>query len=93
MQYFGWNDEKNEKLKTERRISFEDVITAIEERKVLAIIKHPNQSKYPDQKIFIVNINEYCYVVPFIETDEKKFLKTIIPDRKATKHYLKKGQL
>ena len=91
MKYVDWGDEKNEKLKSKRGVSFEDVITAMEEGKVLATINHPNQSKYPNQKVFIINLNEYCYTVPFIETGEKIFLKTIIPDRKATKKYLKKG--
>ena len=91
MKYVDWGDEKNEKLKSKRGVSFEDVITAMEEGKVLATINHPNQSKYPNQKVFIINLNEYCYTVPFVETREKIFLKTIIPDRKATKKYLKKG--
>ncbi len=87
----GWNAEKNDKLTLERGVSFEDVIIALDEGRVLDTIPHPNQTKYPGQKIFIVNINEYCYLVPFIETTDQIFLKTMIPDRKATKKYLKKG--
>ena len=91
MKYFDWNQEKNEQLMVRRDVSFEDVIIALDEGQIVNIIKHPNQVKYPRQKIFIININEYCYLVPFVETEDKIFLKTIIPDRKATKKYLKKG--
>jgi uncharacterized DUF497 family protein len=93
MRYFDWSEEKNQKLIEQRGVRFEDVIVAIDEERLIEIIKHPNQKKYPDQRIFIVSINKYCYLVPFIETEEKVFLKTIIPDRKATKKYLKKGNL
>ena len=88
MKYFDWNNEKNEKLKIERDICFEDAIVAIEENKILDIIKHSNQKKYLNQKIFIVNINNYAYLIPFVEDEHKIFLKTIIPSRKATKKYI-----
>lgn len=88
MKYFDWDKEKNRLLQNERDVSFEDVITAIGEGQVLDIIEHPNKTRYPNQRIFIVNINEYIYLVPFIEDEEKVFLKTIIPSRKATKQYL-----
>ncbi len=89
MKYFDWDYKKNEKLKIERDICFEDVIIAIESKKIIAIINHPNSKKYSNQKIFIININNYAYLVPFIEDNNKIFLKTIIPSRKATKKYLK----
>ncbi len=88
MKYHTWNNEKNDILKSERGISFEDVIYYIDHGKLLAIVKHPNNDKYPDQKIYIVNIEDYAYLVPFVETDEEVFMKTIIPSRKATKKYL-----
>ncbi|HCA67246.1 MAG: toxin [Candidatus Jacksonbacteria bacterium RIFOXYA2_FULL_44_7] len=88
MKYFDWNTEKNEQLKTERDVSFEDVIIAIEEGKLFDIINHPNTQKYPNQKILIVSISDYAYLVPFIEDEEKIFLKTIIPSRKLTKQYI-----
>lgn len=91
MKYFDWNPEKSASLEANRGIGFEDVITAIEEGLLLNTILHPNKTKYPGQKIYIVKIDNYCYSVPFVESDDKIFLKTIIPDRKATKKYLKKG--
>jgi hypothetical protein len=53
------------------------------------IVEHPNQEKYKGQKIFIVNIDQYAYLVPFVESEQETFLKTIIPSRKATKKYLR----
>lgn len=88
MKYFDWNDEKNELLKKLRGISFEEVVLAIENGDLLDRLKHPNSTKYPNQMVFYVMINEYVYAVPFVEDDEKIFLKTIMPDRKATKKYL-----
>lgn len=88
MKYHSWNNDKNEKLKKERNISFEDVIYYIENEKLHAILKYKNQEKYPDQKIYIVEINNYVYLIPFVETENEIFLKTIIPSRKATKKYL-----
>ena len=88
MKYFDWNPDKNSLLQTERDISFEDVLVAINEDRLLDIIHHPNSKKYPDQKIFVIGINHYAYLVPFIETETIIFLKTIIPSRKATKEYL-----
>lgn len=91
MKYFDWSEEKNQKLKSEREIGFEEITLAIEEDKVLKIIKHPNKKRYGRQKIYLININDYVYMVPFVEDEEKIFLKTIIPSRKATKTYLIKG--
>ena len=88
MKYFDWDEEKNERLKAERDISFEDFIVAFDNNKVLAIIDHPNKKRYPNQKMFIININHYAYLVPFVEDEEKIFLKTIIPSRKATRDYI-----
>ena len=75
-------------LQVERGISFEVVVTAIEENRLLDVIEHPNQEKYPSQRIFIVEIDQYVYMVPFFESDEEIFLKTIIPSRKLKKKYL-----
>lgn len=88
MNYFAWNSEKNEELIKERGISFERVIYHIEKQEVLDVIKHPNTSKYPNQRMFIVNIDNYAYLVPFVENESEIFLKTIIPSRKATRKYL-----
>ncbi|MBI2613931.1 MAG: BrnT family toxin [Candidatus Levybacteria bacterium] len=90
MKYFDWDKEKNQKLKKERDVSFEDVINAINAERVLHRGNHPSQKKYPGQKIIVVEIKDYAYVVPFVEDKEKIFFKTIIPNRKATKKYLRK---
>ena len=89
MKYFSWNEEKNELLKEERQISFEDIVFGIEQGSLLDILEHPHQEKYKAQKIFVVQIDDYAYLVPFIEDEHEIFLKTIIPSRKATKKYLK----
>lgn len=88
MKLFEFNSEKSNKLKEERGISFEDVIFYIDKGDVLDIIPHPQQNKYPGQRMFIIAIEDYAYLVPFIETEEVIFLKTIIPSRKATERYL-----
>ena len=88
MKYFSWNSDKNSQLQDESNISFEEVVFCIEKGYILDIVEHPNQEKYSGQKIFIVNINDYAYLVPFVETEKDVFLKTIIPSRKATKKYL-----
>ncbi len=88
MKYFDWDSEKNEKLKGERDIGFEDVLMAIEEGDILDILETSNKEKYPNQKVFVIKIEDYVFIVPFVEDEEKVFLKTIIPSRKATKKYL-----
>jgi len=88
VKYVDWNVVKNELLKTERGISFEDAINSVIDGGLLDVMEHPNPQKYSQQKMMVVNINDYVYLVPFVEDGEKIFLKTIIPSRKATKHYL-----
>lgn len=88
MKYFEWNEEKNEKLKKERNISFEIIVSQIEMGYLLDIVEHSNQEKYKNQSIYIVEYEKYAYLVPFVEEDDKIFLKTIIPSRKATKKYV-----
>lgn len=88
MKTYFWDSQKNENLKSQRNVSFEDVLYYIANDKLLAIIEHPNQEKYKNQKIYVVNVNNYAYLVPFVETESQIFLKTIIPSRKATKKYL-----
>ncbi|HEX7975637.1 MAG TPA: hypothetical protein VF498_14600 [Anaerolineales bacterium] len=88
MKSFSWSHEKDDQLRKERNISFEEVIFFIQRGQLLDIVQHPNQEKYAGQRIFIVDIDDYAYLVPFIETDEEVFLKTIIPSRKATRKYL-----
>ena len=88
MRHFGWSFEKNAQLILERGMSFERVIFHIERDEILDVVKHPNSSKYPNQRMFILDIGNYAYLVPFVETETEIFLKTIIPSRKATRKYL-----
>ena len=89
MPFYKWNNEKNEQLKLQRGIGFEQIVMHIERGDVLEIVKHPNKEKYHNQQIIIVNISEYAYLVPFIQEENEMFLKTIVPSRKATNHYLR----
>ena len=89
MKSYNWNAEKNEILKLERGVSFEDVVYHIKKGDELDIYEHPNQAKYPNQMISVVAINNYAYLIPYVEESEDEiFLKTIIPSRKATKKYI-----
>ncbi len=85
---YSWNKEKNLLLKETRKISFEQVVMHIEQGDLMDVIKHPNEEKYTNQKILIINVNNYIYTIPFIENINERFLKTIIPSRKFTKKYL-----
>lgn len=88
VKYFAWDDAKNEKLKAERGIGFEDIVFHVERGDVLDILEHPNPQRYTGQRIFVVQRDDYVYLVPFVEDEKLIFLKTIIPSRKATKEYL-----
>jgi uncharacterized DUF497 family protein len=87
MTIYSWNPEKNEKLILERGISFEEIVLNIELGHEIEIYDHPNQDKYPEQKISAVIVEDYVYLVPFVENEDGIFLKTIIPSRKATKRH------
>ncbi len=89
MKMFDWDETKNKKLKKERGVSFEEVVAHIEEGKVLVILEHPNPQKYKGQKLAIIEIENYAYVVPYIEKGDTIFLKTIFPSRRYTKIYLR----
>mgnify|MGYP000314298875 CR=1 FL=1 len=88
MKPISWNAGKNASLKAERGVSFEDVVFHIMADNILDTVDHPNQDRYPGQQIHVIAIEEDVYLVPFLESDEEVFLKTIIPSRKATKSYL-----
>ncbi len=88
MKYFDWNDDKNEMLKKVRGVSFEQVELAIASGDLIDRVKHPNPARYPNQKVFLVKIEDYIYSVPYVEDNEIIFLKTIIPNSNATKKYL-----
>ncbi|MDX1587415.1 MAG: BrnT family toxin [Oleiphilaceae bacterium] len=88
MKPITWNPEKNKLLQKERRISFEDVVVHILTGDILDTVEHPNQDRYPAQQIHVIDIEGYVYLVPFVESEDEVFLKTVIPSRKATKTYL-----
>jgi len=88
MDYYQWDQEKNERLKAERGVSFDQVVMHMKRADVLDVYEHPNQKKYPNQQILVVKIEDYVYLVPFVESKGGRFLKTIMPSRKATRHYL-----
>ena len=88
MPEFDWDDEKNALLEQRRGVNFEDVVFHIENGDILDIIRHPNESRYPNQRIMVLNIEGYAYLIPYVEERGTRFLKTIIPSRKATKEYL-----
>lgn len=87
MKIITWDPQKNEQLKKQRGISFDEVLFHVSAGDVLEIFEHPNQERYPGQKIYAIALEEYVYLVPFVESDDEIFLKTIIPSRKATRHY------
>lgn len=88
MKPFRWNHDKNELLKAERGISFEEIVLAIEADGLLDELLHPNQEKYPNQSVLVVALDGYVYLVPYVEEQDYYFLKTVIPSRKATRDYL-----
>jgi hypothetical protein len=92
MKPFRWGPEKNEQLKLERGISFENMVVAIESGGLVDILAHPNPAKYPNQKVLVVASDGYAYLVPFVEEQDQYFLKTVIPSRKATRDYLNNGE-
>jgi uncharacterized DUF497 family protein len=90
MKFYDWNQEKNLHLLKTRGVCFEEVLQALSEDGLLATVTHPNKSHYAHQKMYVVQLQNYAYLVPFVEDSEKIFLKTIIPSRVATKRYLKR---
>jgi uncharacterized DUF497 family protein len=90
--YFSWNPEKNERLLIERGVSFEEAVFHIERGDLLDVLEHPNQARYPSQRIYVVNIRGYAHFVPFVENENEVFLKTIFPSWKATETYLRHGE-
>lgn len=93
MKPFRWNHEKNEKLKLERSVSFEEIVLAIDADGLIDILlQHPNAERYPNQSVLVVTFDAYVYLVPYIEEYDYFFLKTIIPSRKATRDHLTRNQ-
>jgi len=87
MKPFLWDPEKNQWLKRERGISFEQVVLHFEQGDLLDILEYPNPQKYPGQRILIVRLEEYVNLVPCLEMEDGVVLKTIIPSRKLTTQY------
>ena len=92
MKSFRWNADKNEALKANRGLSFENVVVAIQSGGLLDILAHPNKERYPKQRVLVVAFDNYAYLVPFVEEKNHFFLKTVIPSRKATRDYLNQGE-
>ncbi len=89
MHAFDWDDEKHAFLERTRDVSLEDVLFHIQNGDVLDILRYPNESRYPNQRIIVLNVEGYVYLVPYVKQEGTRFLKTIIPSRKATKESLK----
>ncbi len=92
MKVIRWNSEKNLWLIRNRGVCFEQALLVFERGELLDVVDHPNPQKYPGQKEAVVAIDDYVYLVPYVEDEEEIFLKTIIPSRKATAKYLKENQ-
>lgn len=93
MKKIRWNSDKDRWLLKERGIGFEDVVLAISENRVITVLDNPRNTLYKNQKIFLIVVRNYVYVVPFVENDNGIFLKTIFAHRKFTKIYIKKGTI
>ena len=85
---FDWNPDKNDAWRNDRGVTFEEVVYHLAHGGLLDVIQHPNKERYGGQRLFIVNVEGYAHIVPFVESDDTVFLKTIIPSRKMTKKYL-----
>ncbi len=88
MKPINWNATKNQQLISKRGISFEDIVFYLQQGSLLDDIEHPNNAKYPNQRVLVINVDDYAYLVPYVENTKEIFLKTVIPSRKATKAYL-----
>ena len=86
---YKWNEEKNDLLKRERGVSFEEIVTHILQGDLLLVKEHPNQERYPGQQMFVVRMSDYVYLVPCVQKDNVTFLKTIFPSRVETRKYLR----
>ena len=92
MKTYRWSEEKNEQLKQSRGVSFEDVVLALESGGLLDVLAYPNPRRYPSQKVLVVAVMEYVYLVPHVEAPDHIFFKTIIPSRRATRDYGRRGE-
>jgi hypothetical protein len=90
MKLINWNREKNEWLRENRSICFDDILFYIDNDCLIDDVELPNKEKYSGQRVMVFTIEDYIYLVPYIETEDEIFLQTIIPSRKATKNFLEK---
>ena len=88
MKPINWNALKNHQLIEQRGISFDEVVFYLQQGNLLDDFAHPNRIKYPHQRVFVIDMSGYIFLVPYVENVDEIFLKTIIPSRKATKQYL-----
>jgi uncharacterized DUF497 family protein len=88
MKSINWNTEKSQCLKQSRGVCFEDIVFHIDKGDTLDDYSHPNQQKYPGKRIMVIGVDNYAYLVPYVETEDELFLETIIPSRKATERYV-----
>lgn len=93
VKFIDWSVEKNEKLKMERGITYDEVMDRIIGDGLLTIWDNPNKAKYAHQHMFVVELKSYVFLVPHVEERDKIFLKTVFPSRKYTKIYRQKGEL
>lgn len=92
MKRFAWNEEKNRLLKKQRGVSFEMVLQAMEDGRLLDVLEHPDQEKYGDQRLYVVEIDRYVYIVPFVDEGEERVLRTIFPSRRYTRLYIRREE-
>nr|VFJ88581.1 MAG: hypothetical protein BECKH772A_GA0070896_100106 [Candidatus Kentron sp. H]VFJ90672.1 MAG: hypothetical protein BECKH772B_GA0070898_100116 [Candidatus Kentron sp. H]VFJ96835.1 MAG: hypothetical protein BECKH772C_GA0070978_100096 [Candidatus Kentron sp. H] len=88
MSAFDWSDEKNKTLEGVRNVCFEEALVRIRNGDVLDVIRHPNRDRYPGQNIIVLDVDGYVWLIPYVKQKGSRFLKTIIPSRKATREYL-----
>lgn len=84
-----FDEEKNTRLKKERGVCFDDVLSALADGRLIQMFPHHNQDKYAHQDILAIEINDYAYLVPCIIKEDEIILKTIYPSRKATERFLR----
>ena len=89
MPEYTWDDDKNEWLRRNRGLSFDDVVYRITHGGLLADIPHPNQVRHPDQRLYVVRIEDYAYLVPFYRDGDVASLRTAYPSRKYTRAYIR----
>ena len=86
MKRIEWDKDKNKQLQIERNLSFEAIVIAIEQGKLVDIVPNPS-SNHAHQNVFVVEIENYLVLVPIVEDEEKIFLKTAFRSRKVTKKH------